>query len=226
MLLTHARRFSFLFLCRLSSTWWGNNKKDHRKTPSFDSAFLCCSNKSIKEQEAWWNSVATRPLESNGCQKRSKETWQGHFHNQMATRWEVQIFHSEPMDGRKNIADTWISPTTIDISHTAPWHQRHRYESTIALGTMSQAGPMKARKDFQTHYENSRKSSTRTRTTEFLYSQERVSQNWRTHFSQLSPSSSSSQTWWQHELQDTQWREHQDTQWRDPGKARSPMDRS
>ena len=42
--------------------------------------------------------------------------------------------------------------TTIDISHTAPWHQRHRYESTIPLVCNDddrQAGPMTARKDFK-----------------------------------------------------------------------------
>ena len=38
-----------------------------------------------------------------------------------------------------------------------------------------------------------------------------VPENWRTYFSQLSSSSSSSQNWWQHEHQDSQWREHQDT---------------
>ena len=48
-----------------------------------NSTLLSCSNKSIKGQEAWRNSVATRSLESNGCQKRSMETWSGHFRNQV-----------------------------------------------------------------------------------------------------------------------------------------------
>ena len=42
--------------------------------------------------------------------------------------------------------------TTIDISYTAPWHQRHRYESTITLTCNDEdreAGPMKATKDFR-----------------------------------------------------------------------------
>ena len=37
-----------------------------------------------------------------------------------------------------------------DISHTAPWHQRHRYENTITLVCSDedrQAGPMTIRKD-------------------------------------------------------------------------------
>ena len=42
---------------------------------------------------------------------------------------------------------------TMDISYAAPWHQRHRYESTIT-STFSeedrQAGPMKARRDLGT----------------------------------------------------------------------------
>ena len=40
--------------------------------------------------------------------------------------------------------------TTIDISYTAPWHQRHRYESTITQvwnDVDRQAGPMRARRD-------------------------------------------------------------------------------
>ena len=42
--------------------------------------------------------------------------------------------------------------TMFDISYTAPWHQRHRYESTITLMCNDddrQAGPMNARKDFE-----------------------------------------------------------------------------
>ena len=38
----------------------------------------------------------------------------------------------KPTDGQKNIADTWTT-STIGISHTAPWHHRHRYESAITL---------------------------------------------------------------------------------------------
>ena len=42
--------------------------------------------------------------------------------------------------------------TKIDISHIAPWHWRHWYESTITLVCNEedrQRGPMKARKDFK-----------------------------------------------------------------------------
>ena len=42
-----------------------------------------------------------------------------------------------------------------------------------------------------------------------------MSQNWRTYFSQPSSSSLPSQNWWQHEHQDSQWRERQDHQWQD-----------
>ena len=41
---------------------------------------------------------------------------------------------------------------TIHISYTAPWHQRHRYVSTITLACNDedrQAAPMKARRDFK-----------------------------------------------------------------------------
>ena len=70
--------------------------------------------------------------------------------------------------------------TTIDISYTAPWHQRHRHEKTITLVCNDdgrQTGPMRARIDFKNHYENSHKSSTRTRTTEFLIPKNDWSQN-------------------------------------------------
>ena len=62
--------------------------------------------------------------------------------------------------------------TTIDISCTACWHQRYRCESIITLvcdDEDRQALTIESKKN-QTHYENSRKSSTRTRTTEFLHS--------------------------------------------------------
>ena len=56
--------------------------------------------------------------------------------------------------------------TTIDISYAAPWHQSHQCESTITLVSSSCTNESKER--FQTHHENSRTFSTRTRTTQFL----------------------------------------------------------
>ena len=141
---------------------------------------------------------------------------------------------SKPTDGQKNIADTWTYLTTIEISYTAPWHQRHHYESTITLVCNDddrQAAPTRARNDF--------KPTTKTltclrqeqgRQNSFIPKNERVrerpfdealraelewiSQIWKTYWSQPSSSTSPSQNWWQHEHQDSQWREHQDTQWR------------
>ena len=125
--------------------------------------------------------------------------------------------------------------TTIDISHTAPWQQRHRFDSTIRLVCKDddrQAGPMRARRDFKPitiiltslRQEQGRQHS-------FIPKNERVrqrpcdealrpelewqSQNWKTCWSQPSSSSSSSQQWWQREHQDSQRREHQDAQWRE-----------
>ena len=221
-----------LFLWRVSSTWWSNNKKVRSKMPSFDSTSLSCSNLSTTGQEAWRNSVATRPLESNGCQQRSKETWKGHNHNQVATGWEVKTFSASPWTEEYcRYLDFLI---TIDISYIAPRHQRHLYESTITLACNDedrQAGPMKARKDFgpttkilaSLRQEQGRQNSfipknERMRQRPFdealRAKSEWMSQNWTTDFSQPS-SSSSSQNWWQHEHQDSQWRENQDTQWRD-----------
>ena len=131
--------------------------------------------------------------------------------------------------------------TTVDISHTALWHQRHQrhqrhqHESTITFVCNDedrQAGPMEARGDFKpsTKFLASLRQE-QGRQNSFLPKNERMrqrpsdealradlewmSQNWTTYFSQLSSSSSSSQNWWQHDNQDSQWREHQDTQWRD-----------
>ena len=45
--------------------------------------------------------------------------------------------------------------TTINISCTAPWHQRQQYENTVMLVSNDgerQAGPMRARKGFKSHY--------------------------------------------------------------------------
>ena len=112
--------------------------------------------------------------------------------------------------------------TTIDISYSA-WHQRNHYENTIFLVSHDddrQAGPMRARKDFQSTTQNltdlrqeqGRKNSCipkneRARQTPFdealRADLEWHSQNWKTYSSQTS-SSSSSQQLWQHEHQDTQ----------------------
>ena len=115
-------------------------------------------------------------------------------------------------------------------------HRTLASESTIALACNDedrQAGPMKARKDFRPttkivaslRQEQGRQNSfvpknERTRQRPFdevlQAKSELLNQNWRIYFSQSSSSSSSPQNWWQHEHQDSQWREHQDTQWRDP----------
>ena len=51
----------------------------------FDSTLVPYPPKSLKGQEAWRNSVATRPFQSNGCQKGRMEAQQGHCCNQVAT---------------------------------------------------------------------------------------------------------------------------------------------
>ena len=50
------------------------NTKDQCQIPCFDRPLLPCTSESLKGQEARRDSVATRPLESNGCQKRSMGT--------------------------------------------------------------------------------------------------------------------------------------------------------
>ena len=111
---------------------------------------------------------------------------------------------------------------TIDISHTAPWHHRHRYESTITLVCNDdddrEAGPIRARRDFEPttklltslrqqhggqHYSIPKNERMRQRTfdKEFRPELEWMSQDRKTIWSQPSSSSSSSQQWWHHERQ-------------------------
>ena len=106
---------------------------------------------------------------------------------------------SEPMDGPKNLADTWTTsrrstsltshPSIKGTSTKAP----SRWRATRRIVKLDQG----KQEQIRTHYEHSRKSSTRTRQRPFdeaLRAKfEGMSQNWRTCFSQLSPSSSSSQ---------------------------------
>ena len=158
-------------------------------------------------------------------------------HDSIVIRWQEdeKYRHFQKVHGWTKEFGRYLDHlTTIDISDTAPWRQRHRNESTITLVCNDddrQAEPMRARRDF--------KSTTRTLTNlrqeqgrqySFIPKNERARQrpfdealraelewqlqNWKTYWSELS-FSSSSQQWWQHEHQDTQWREHQDTQWRD-----------
>ena len=87
MLETLVARISVLFLWRFSLSWWRINKK--RSIPSFHSPLSSCTSESLKGQEARRDSVTTRPSESNGSQKRSMETQQGHHCNQVTRRWNV-----------------------------------------------------------------------------------------------------------------------------------------
>ena len=113
---------------------------------------------------------------------------------------------------------------TIGISHTAPWHHRHRYESTITLVRNDdddrEAGPIRARRDFEPttkiltclRQQQGRQNSSipknermrpRTFDEEFRAELEWMSQDWKTFWSQPSSSSASSQQWWHHERQDS-----------------------
>ena len=128
-----------------------------------------------------------------------------------------------PTVGQKNIADTWTT-STIGISHTAPWHHRHRYESAITLVRNDdddrEAGPIRARRDFEPttkiltslRQQQGRQHSSipknermrqRTFDEEFRAELEWMSQDWKTFWSQPSSSSPSSQQWWHHERQDS-----------------------
>ena len=143
---------------------------------------------------------------------------------------------SEPMDGRKNIADTSITsrrstsltphPGIRGAGTRAPsrWHATMRIvkldqwkqeEISDPLPKFSQVFD-KNLDDRIPLFRRTRRPFDEARRAELEW----MSHNWSTYFSQPS-SSSSSQNWWQHEHPYSQWREHQDTQWR-----RSPMERS
>ena len=116
--------------------------------------------------------------------------------------------------------------TTVDISYSAIWHQRNRYENNILLVSNDDdrhAGPMRARKDFKpttqtltdlrpeqgrqnSYIPKNERARQRTVDEALRADLEWHSQNSKTHWSQTSSSSSSHQ-WWQHEHQDTQWRD-------------------
>ena len=165
------------------------------------------------------------------------DAWKGAWkkgHDSIVIRWQEdeKYRNSQQAHGWTEEFCRYLDHlTTIDISYTAPWHQRHGYESTITLVCNDdddrQAGPMRARKDFRPTMEIF--TSLRQelgRQNSFIPKNERVRQRpfdeaLRAELESMSqigkPSSSSSswQQWWQHELQDSQWREHQDTRWRD-----------
>ena len=174
--------------------------------------------------------MGTRPTESNGCQNRSKGT--------IVIRWQEDgnYRNSQQAHGcTEQYCRYQDYLTTIDKSYPAPWHQRHWYESTIALVCNDedrQPGPMIARKDFKPTTKNlASLRPEQGRLNFFIPKNERMrqrqfdealraglewtSQNWRTTFSQPCFSSSSSHNLWQHEHQDSHWREHQDSQWQD-----------
>ena len=140
-------------------------------------------------------------------------------HDSIVIRWQEdeKYRHFQKVHGWTEFRRHLDHLTMIDISDTAPWHQRHRYESTITLvcnDVDRQAGPMRARKDFKStprtltslRQEQGRQNFLCPRTREYGkdHSIEALradlkwrSHNWKTYWSQPS-SSLSSQQWWQH----------------------------
>ena len=148
MLEALAGGIDLLFLWRLSSTWWRNNKKGRSQFPSFDSPLLPCTSESLKGQETRRVSVVTKTI---GKQWMPEEEHGNTTRGTIVIRWQEDET-CKPTDGQIKYCRYLGYFTTIDISYTAPWHQRHRYESTITLvcnDEKCQAGPMKARKDFK-----------------------------------------------------------------------------
>ena len=147
-----ARGAQILWLWRLSPTRWSHSKQNQNQIPSFDSAVLSCTSESFKRQEVREVSMAKRHWKAmdakKGANKRDKDTtilirWQ-----QDEKYWISQLAHGWTEDYCLYLDCV----TTIDISDFAPYHQRYRCENTITMrcnDTSRQAGPMKARKDYQ-----------------------------------------------------------------------------
>ena len=114
-----------------------HNKKDQSKIPRFASTLLACSNESIKGKkhgEAQWQRDHWKTMDAkSGAKKHEKDTITANGWTEEYCRYLDYL-------------------TTIDISYTASWHQRHRSECTITLACNDEdlhAGPMKATRDFK-----------------------------------------------------------------------------
>ena len=124
---------------------------------------------------------------------------------------------------------------TIGISHTAPWHHRHRYESTITLVCHDddrEAGPIRARRDSESttkiltslrqeqgrqHYSipKNERMWQRTFVEEYRPELEWMSPDWKTSGRNLLPLHHPHKNGGTTNVRTLRWREHQDTQWRD-----------
>ena len=103
-----AKVAQILWLWRLSLTRHRHNKQYQSQIPSFDSLVLSCTSESFKRQEARRVSMATRHWKAMNA---GRGAWK-HNEGTITIRWHKMRSTeslSEPMDGRKNIADTWTT---------------------------------------------------------------------------------------------------------------------
>ena len=117
LLEAHIGVIDLLFLRHLSSTWWRTSTKDQSQIPSFESSLLPWTNHSRgkKHGEAQWHRDHWKAMDARRAWKHNKDS--------IVIKWQEDHKYRRYLDYL----------TTIDISHTAPWYQRHRYESTITL---------------------------------------------------------------------------------------------
>ena len=126
------------------------------RIPGYHSSLLPCTSDLLKRQEAWrsswqrdhWKAMYAK----SGAKKHEKDTITANGWTEEYCRYLDYL-------------------TTIDISYTASWHQRHIYESTMTLACNDedlQAGPMKATGDFKPTTKIL--TSLRKRSTEFHFS--------------------------------------------------------
>ena len=165
MLEAHTAGIDLLFLWRLSST---------RIKARFQALIVPCylarvnHSRGKKHGEAQWQKHHWTAMDAQrGAWKHDKASIVKSDGKKMIS---IEI-PRKPTDGQENIADTWTATRRSTISYTPPWHQRHRCESTITLacnGRGPSSWTYERKNRFRTLFENSRTSSTRTRTTEFL----------------------------------------------------------
>ena len=129
------------------------------------------------EPPSIWNqmrsTIGKRKMHRRGARKNN--------HDSIVLRWQNDAKYRESQNVHGWTEDYYRYLeylTNIDISNSAPWHQRNRYENTILLESNDddkQAGPTRARKDVKSTTQNLTILRQEPRTTERLYSEERES---------------------------------------------------
>ena len=210
-----------------------NKYKNQSQIWGDDSSLLPCTSEILKRMKTRRSPMPKRPLECNGCLKRSKKEWRRLHCDQVARRRKVSTFSKSswmdrrilpipgpPHDDRHLLQRTMAPEAPVRKDHRAgmQWWWSPSWTDASAKRFLSNTQTLTSLRKEQGRQNSFIAKNERVRQRPFdealRADLEWQSQHWKTYWSPTS-SSSSSQQWWQHEHQHTQWREHQDTQWRD-----------